>query len=349
MKPHDNNVANKNLIFGTSASTKGAFYHSMKLQKSTDPNANRAEIVLALQRTSWFERLWYPTFFIAGILCLIFIRPFNFELCFAVLSLWLYMVANNLLARGKFVGILLSIISASLYTVVSFFAKVYGEVIINVLLYIPLDVIAVITFKKNTNKKTDELSVKKLSAKGYVITLALLIAGTAGVWGLLYILPGQVYPLLNAISMCAFLCALFLRNLRYIEFWWFNLIGNAVTIAMWIFVSTSSADMLYSLPFTLSSLAALLNNIYGIIMWQNIYRKATTNGGVYVKKQVKINKVIKLRRRYNSAMKWNKRIEEQHKKELEEKIYNNKGEAVSNAEFLTNIRGNSNSTKNNGK
>lgn len=341
-----NRPATKNLIFGTSASTKGAFYHSMKLQKSTDPNANRAEIILALQRTSWFERLWYPTFFIAGILCLIFIKPFNFELCFAVLSLWLYMVANNLLARGKFIGIILSIISASLYTVVSFFAKVYGEVIINVLLYIPLDIIAVITFKKNTNKKTDELDVKKLSVKGLIITMLLLIASTAGVWALLYILPGQVYPLLNAISMCAFLCALFLRNLRYIEFWWFNLIGNAVTIAMWALVSTSSLEMLYSLPFTLSSLAALLNNIYGIIMWQNLYKKVTTNGGVYVKKQVKINQVIKLKRRYEKALKWNKNIEEKHKHELEEKIYKERGEVVTNSEFLTNIRNKDDNNKN---
>lgn len=337
---NDHNIANKHLIFGTNASTKGAFYHSMKLQKSSDPNANRAEILVALQRTSWFERLWYPIFFIAGILCLVFIRPFNFELCFAVLSLWLYMFANNLLARGKAIGIILSIISATLYTIVSFFAKVYGEVIINVLLYIPLDIIAVITFKKNLNKKTDELSVKKLSVKAWFVTIALLVAGTAGVWALLYILPGQVYPLLNAISMSAFLAALLLRNLRYIEFWWFNLIGNAVTIAMWAFVSTSSAEMLYSLPFALSSLAALLNNIYGIIMWRNIYKKATTNGGVYVKKNIKINQVIKLRRRYNQAMKWNNQVEQSRKKKIQTQLYIKQGEEVSEKDYVSSLRNN---------
>ena len=140
MNKDQNNIkgVSKNLIFGTSASTRGAYYHSMRLQRSEDPEANRAEILLALKRTSWFERLWYPIFFLAGVLCLIFIRPITFELCFSVASFWLYMFANNLLARGKFAGLLLSITSASLYTVVSFFAKVYGEVLINLLLYIPL-------------------------------------------------------------------------------------------------------------------------------------------------------------------------------------------------------------------
>ncbi|MBQ3158381.1 MAG: hypothetical protein IJB98_01670, partial [Clostridia bacterium] len=100
------------------------------------------------------------------------------------------------------------------------------------------------------------------------------------------------------------------------------------------------------LPFTLSSLAALLNNIYGIIMWQNLYKKATTNGGVYVKKQVKINQVIKLKRRYEKALKWNKNIEEKHKHELEEKIYKERGEVVTNSEFLTNIRNKDDNNKN---
>ena len=345
MTQQEDKTTSKNLIFGTSASTKGAFYHNMKLQKSSDPDATKAQIIIALQRSSWFERLWYPAFFIAGILCLIFIKPFNFELCFAVLSLWLYMFANNLLARGKFVGIILSIVSATLYTIVSFFAKVYGEVIINALLYIPLDIIAVITFKRNTNKNTDELSVKKLSLKGWFLTSLLLVFATAGIWALLYILPGQVFPLLNAVSMCTFLCALILRNLRYKEFWWFNLIGNAVTIAMWAFVSTSSTDMLFSLPFTLSSFAALLNNIYGIIMWQNLYRTMNTNGGVYVKRKVKINQVIKLRRRYINAMKWDKAREESRKQKLTNEIYNNKGEIVKDSEFLNSIRNKQNTKK----
>lgn len=307
------NRVSKNLILGTSRATRGAYLNQMELQKSQDPNANRAEIIIKLSQTSWFERLWYPIFFIAGILCLIFIRPFNFELCFAVASLWLYMVANNLLARGKMLGVLISIISASLYVVVSFFAKVYGEVIINVLLYIPLDVIALITFKRNKNNNTQELDVRKLNAKKWLITTGLTILLTAAIFVVLYFIPGQVYPLLNSISISLFLFALFLRNLRFMEFWWFNLLGNLVSIIMWIVISTSAAEMLFSLPFTLSSLAALLNNIYGIVMWQKIYRKEKANGEVFIKKTVKVKQIIKLRHMYKDSFTWNKEVEENHK------------------------------------
>ncbi len=303
----------RNLIVGTSRATRGAYYDNMYLNEEK----GRAGIVMAISKASWFERLWYPIFFLAGIFCLIFIRPFNFELCFAVLSLWLYMFANNLLAKGKLLGLVLSIISASLYVVVSFFAKVYGEVIINVLLYIPLDVIALCTFKKNRDKTTNEIEVKSLEPTTWFITFGLTILGGALIYLLLYFLPGQQYPFLNMLSIVMFLAALFLRNARFKEFWWFNFVGNVVSIVMWVLVSTTKAELLYSLPMALSSLAALLNNIYGIIMWQKIYKAEMVNGGIYVKRNVKINSVVKLRRQYTEALKWNAEVEEKRKIRLE--------------------------------
>jgi len=186
--------------------------------------------------------------------------------------------------------------------------------LINVLLYIPLDIIAVFTFKKNLNKNTNELDVKAMNFKNWIVTIVLFLIGSLATFGILYIIPGQVYPLLNALSISFFLTAIFIRNLRFKEFWWFNLIGNVITVAMWAFVSTSATDQLYTLPFVLSSIAAILNNIYGIIVWKSIYKKAITNGGIYVKKTIKINKVIKIRRKYMQSLKWNKEIEEKHKR-----------------------------------
>jgi len=42
---------------------------------------------------------------------------------------------------------------------------------------------------------------------------------------------------------------------------------------------------------------------------QKLYKINKVDGGVYIKKKVKIKKVIKLRRRYNKALLWNKNLE----------------------------------------
>jgi len=310
------NNRSKNLIFGTSKATRGAFYKNMNLQKSTDPDANRADIVVALRKTSWFERLWYPIFILAGLLCLIFIRPITFELCFAVVSLFLYMISNHLFAKGKLSGLIIGIISSSLYTVVCVFSKVFGEVAINLLLYIPLDIIAVFTFRKNINTKTDEINIKAMTLKHWILTILTILTGTAALFCILHFVLHQIASFTNALSICLFLTATFVRNLRFKEFWWFDMLGNAVTIIMWFLVTLSAPDMIYNIPFIISTFAATLNNIYGIISWKMIYRKNINNGGIYIKKQIKINHVIKVRRRYNKALKWNKEVEEKHAKQM---------------------------------
>lgn len=306
------NNQSKNLIFGTSKATRGAFYKSMNLQKSSDPDANRADIVIALRKTSWFERLWYPIFFLAGILCLVFIRPITFELCFAVVGLILYMISNQLFAKGKLSGLIVGIISSILYTVVCILSKVFGEVAINILLYIPLDIIAIITFKKNINKQTDEIEIKAMNFKHWIITIIALLLGTIALFSFLYFVLHQIASFSNALSICLFLTSTFIRNLRFKEFWWFDLLGNTVTILMWFLISLSSPDMIYNIPFVISAFAATLNNIYGIVSWKTIYKKNINNGGIYVKRKIKINHVIKVRRRYNKALKWNKEVEEKH-------------------------------------
>lgn len=318
-------VANRNLVYGTSSATRGASYGNMSLGSTENQTSKRNEIIMALKKTSLFEKIWYPTFIVLAILCLALIRPITFELCFAVISLILYMVANNLLAKGKFVGLIISIISATLYVVVSFFAKVYGEVIINIALYIPLDIVALITFKKNIDQKSGELEVKSLSAVGWFTFIGLSILLTGVVYILLTFIPGQIYPFLNATSIVFFLVALILRNMRLREFWWFNLVGNFITIVLWLLVATSSADLLFSLPFTLSSLAAFCNNIYGIWMWKKIYRNAKVNGSIYIKtNKVKVKNIIKVRRRYQQSLKWNLEVEQKRKEKLQKKAINKK-------------------------
>lgn len=330
------NKVSRNLIFGTSSSTKGAFYGDMRLQKSIDPNANRAGIILALKKTSWFEKLWYPFFILAGLSCLIFVRPITFELIFAVFSLILYMFAENLFAQGKIIGLILSTLSAVLYTTVCFFAKVYGEIIINILLYIPMDILAIITFKKSKNKKTDDLSVRKSNWKNWLAFIGAAIIGFLCIFSFLHFVTQQEFAYFNALTITLFITSICIRNLRFIDFWWFDLLGNIISVLMWVFISTSSGELLYSLPFTLSSMAALLNNIYGIIMWRKLFKVSSMNGGVYVKKTVKVKHVIKLRRRYNKAMKWNRQVENKRKNEVLSQL--NGSDKFKDESYLSNLR-----------
>ena len=110
------------------------------------------------KRTGIFELFWYPTFILGGILCLVLL-PIDFELVLCVTQLFLCMTASNLAARGNRWGLFLSSISMSMYVYVSFINQVWGEVIINAALYIPLEIHGFFKWKQASDGNASNLLV----------------------------------------------------------------------------------------------------------------------------------------------------------------------------------------------
>ena len=104
------------------------------------------------------------------------------------------------------------------------------------------------------------------------------------------------FALINSISIIAFLIAMIIRVFRYMEFWWFDLIGSIAGVVLWVLASASD---LSSLPFILSTFSSILNSIYGFVVWKKLYRKSLASKGILLNSHgVKISRIIKVRRRY---------------------------------------------------
>ena len=88
---NDSRIRSRNLIIGRSDATRGAKLQEVKLDAQT---RHKLAIMKRLSKITLFEKIWYFVFIVGGILCLTLIKPFNFQLVFAVLSLYLYMISN---------------------------------------------------------------------------------------------------------------------------------------------------------------------------------------------------------------------------------------------------------------
>lgn len=228
-------------------------------------------LISKLKQMSLFRIIWYATFFVASIFCLVFIKPFYFSLVISVVSLWLYLLAMNLTAQGSILGIVFNIFSSLLYVTICFFTQVYGEVIINLSLYVPLNIHALFTFKKRS-EKTNELAIRKLRIKHFLFSILILLflfaIFSVGLW----FIPNQNLPIFNALLISSTIMFMLLRNGRFVETWFFNFLSCSTSIVMWIVVACNSKDALFSLPSgALAGLSALINSIYGFITWKKIF------------------------------------------------------------------------------
>ena len=273
----------------------------------------RSEIIAGIiQRVGKFEIVWYPTFIILGLLCLILIPIFTtmsaidvLLLCFSVTSLWFSMFANNLVARGYRIGLLLSTISMCFYVVVCILQHVWGEVIINLALYIPLEIMGFFKWKNSAGDSGKISAVKKMTTKDLAIYLPSLAGLTAAIWAILEFGIKQKFAIFNAISIAACVIGNIVRNKKYLETWYIYMTSNTAAIILWALTIFASGDglTLVVLPSMLSFMATLSNNFNGIVIWSTLYRNENKNGGVYLAlRPVNINKVAKIKRMYRNMI-----------------------------------------------
>ncbi len=280
--------------------------------------ANRIEVLRALEKQNKFRLIWYITFFLLGIACLI-IEP---SCWFYVLDLYVLMINIDLASQGKLIGIYIGIIECFMYSYICFISGLYGEVIKMFIINIPLNIFTVASWMKNLKeqkntsykKKDDDNAVviRKLNKSNFWwMPLVFLTIYVGSYFGLQLLKTSALI-----FSAGALTCTIFnkiLNGLRYKESWLFNIASNLINTGMWIQVMITSASSggisLIELPALISTFACLANSFYGYSMWKSMYRKIAVNGGeILAIRNVKINKIIKLRRKYQKLI-WNKQID----------------------------------------
>lgn len=275
------------------------------IDKKTTHRMRHDVLINSIRKTGWFELVWYPFFIIASILVFVWVSialgRFSWILAVSIIELWTTMLANNFVARGYRWGLLISVVSLILYIFVSAYSKVWGEAIINALLFLPLEIITYFSWKKSVadDNKLNEIRVK-VTYQPYV-WIGSLIVFTTGVWAFLKYVIGQEFAIFNAISMVSFVIATLIRRKRYIYSWYLYMFGNLSIIILWILVSRNQD--LATLPMVIGSIALFANNFNGLYIWTKIYRHNKKAEGVLLqKREINIKNVVKLRHTYSKLL-----------------------------------------------
>jgi len=248
----------------------------------------------------WFEAFWYPIFMLSSIAAFIMIllveKNFSIILLFSTLEILLSMVANNLVARGYRYALILSIIALIVYTYVAFAEKMWGEVIIHIVAFIPLEIAAFFQWKSGVSNDGKEKleKINNTTLKQILFGLVIFAVGTSSVWAFLHFVLHQRFAIFNAVSIIAFLTGDILRNKRYKIFWYYFIIGNAAGIALWLCVSTNVT--IDTIPLILSYAATLSNNVNGIFIWRKLDKQSReTKVYLLAKRDIKIKRILALK------------------------------------------------------
>ena len=185
---------------------------------------------LKSELTGWkpFDVIWllFATAVILGLS--IYWEDTWMSLIAAITGTWCVILTG----KGKRSSFIFGVINVVFYAIVAFQAKYYGEVMLNVLYYFPMNFVGWFAWKKHMNDKTGEvikecLTLKKSMAVYAVTAVAIVIYG--------FVLDklGGNLPYIDSMSTVISVVAQVLSIKRLMEQWVLWIVVDVVTVIMW--------------------------------------------------------------------------------------------------------------------
>ena len=301
-----------NLILGKSDATKGA-YSNKTLYEKYGLSSSRAIMVKHLYNEFKFKVWWYAIFLTLAAVCLI-LAPYSY---LTVLEVLVVLINIDLIGRAKISGHIVALIEVFLYGYISYKNGLYGEVFKSLVINLGLTIFAIVSWTKSikqsktkeNNEQTKTIKIRKLSYKGWLIaSVCFLSLAVASYFALGAI--GTNSLILSAITFSMSVVCKCLNALCYKESWFLQIVQSFISLCLWVSILiVGGLSDLSNLPMIIAYLAAISNAIYSYLMWRAMYKKAVVNGGrLFALRPLKVNKIVKLRRRYKTLV-WNKRVD----------------------------------------
>ena len=174
------------------------------------------------------------------------------------------------LAKGNWIGQVLTVLFSILYAVVSYQNQYYGEMITYLGMTAPTAALAAIEWIRHPYKKgVDEVKVAELNGKKITVMIALGIVTTAVFYFILGALGNASLPL-STLSVTTSFCAAYLMYVRSPYYAIAYSLNDIVLIGLWTVACMQ--DIGY-LPVAVCFVCFFANDIYGFVNWRRMKKK----------------------------------------------------------------------------
>lgn len=137
-----------------------------------------------------------------------------------------------LTGKGKRSSFIFGTINVLLYACIAFHAKYYGEVMLNLIYYFPMNFVGWLVWKKYMNEETGEVVKKSFPIKKSILVYC-CTAIAIFLYGLLLKLLHGNLPFIDSMSTVVSVVAQILSVCRLTEQWILWIVVDIVTVIMW--------------------------------------------------------------------------------------------------------------------
>lgn len=215
---------------------------------------------------SWFERLWLLAFTLINVYLFFALDDTLIGLCASLTG----MLSVVLVAKGKTWNYYPGIVNVVLYAFVAYGQKYYGEVMLNLLYFLPMQFIGLFLWRKNgvSETKQNDVRVAKMTWRSRIVWSVFCLAATAA-YALVLKAMGGALPIVDSLTAVLSIVAMIFMVKRYVEQWIVWIVIDLLTIYMWLVAFLADGNDISILVMWTSY---LVNAVYGWLNWRAQYR-----------------------------------------------------------------------------
>jgi nicotinamide mononucleotide transporter len=175
-----------------------------------------------------------------------------------------------LVAKGKILNYFFGIIAVTTYAFVAYTQKYFGEVMLNMFYFFPMQFIGFYIWRKRrSDKKTEDIKVVYMTNKQRLFWLCITAVATITYAYILKRLGGNL-PFLDSASTVMSVIAMILMVFVFVEQWILWILVDIVSIFLWaIAMKNGGTDIAVLIMW----IAFLVNAIYGLFNWIKLESK----------------------------------------------------------------------------
>lgn len=188
------------------------------------------------------------------------------------------LVCNVLCAKRNILNYLFGVINVSLYAWISWQNRIYGDVVLNALYYLPMQFIGFFSWLRRpeaasgdeASEKVSVVKSRRLSTRNRILLLlgsaiAVLVTG----W-ILKNYTSNPQPYKDSATTVLSIIAMALMVMAFMEQWWLWIFVNVLGLVMWVAVFAKGGES--SAEMVIMWLFYLINSINGYMVWSKASR-----------------------------------------------------------------------------
>lgn len=137
-----------------------------------------------------------------------------------------------LTGKGKLSAYIFGLINSVLYGIIAYQARLYGETMLNLLYYVPMQFIGFYIWSKNMNAESHEVKKIHMTNKTRIKWLLVMILGTLG-YGLFLKYLKDSMPFVDSFTTVSSVVAMIVSVKMYSEQWWIWILVDIFSVYMW--------------------------------------------------------------------------------------------------------------------